>query len=76
MSAIYDVIGRTIMANIKSGKGEIGLAEAIINNIKTKFNLNTDHSLDKLKIPFSDPNIYSSILSTFVSNINKKSIKR
>lgn len=76
ISAIYDVIGRTIMANIKSGKGEIGLAEAIINNIKTKFNLNTDHSLDKLKIPFSDPNIYSSILSTFVSNINKKSIKR
>lgn len=76
MSAIYDVIGRTIMANIKSGRGEIGLAEAIINNIKAKFNLNTDHSLDKLKIPFSDPNIYSSILSTFVSNINKKSIKR
>ena len=76
MSAIYDVIGRTIMANIKSGSREIGLAEAIINNIKAKFNLNTDHSLDKLKIPFSDPNIYSSILSTFVSNINKKSIKR
>lgn len=76
ISAIYDVIGRTIMANIKSGSKEIGLAEAIINNIKTKFNLNTDHSLDKLKIPFSDPNIYSSILSTFVSNINKKSIKR
>ncbi len=76
MSAIYDVIGRTIMANIKSGSKEIGLAEAIINNIKAKFNLNTDHSLDKLKIPFSDPNIYSSILSTFVSNINKKSIKR
>lgn len=76
ISAIYDVIGRTIMANIKSGSGEIGLAEAIINNIKAKFNLNTDHSLDKLKIPFSDPNIYSSILSTFVSNINKKSIKR
>ena len=76
MSAIYDVIGRTIMANIKSGSGEIGLAEAIINNIKAKFNLNTNHSLDKLKIPFSDPNIYSSILSTFVSNINKKSIKR
>ena len=76
ISAIYDVIGRTIMANIKSGSKEIGLAEAIINNIKAKFNLNTDHSLDKLKIPFSDPNIYSSILSTFVSNINKKSIKR
>lgn len=76
ISAIYDVVGRTIIANIKSGKGQIGLAEAIINNIRNKFNLNTDHSLDELKIPFSDPNIYSSILSTFVSNINKKSIKR
>mgnify|MGYP006890207051 FL=1 len=64
------------MANIKSGKNNIGLAESIINNIKSNFNLNIDHSLDELKIPFSDPNIYSSILSSFVSNINKKSIKR
>lgn len=76
ISSLYDCIGRTIMANIKSGKRGIGLAESIVNNIKSKFNLNTDHSLDDLKIPFSDPNIYSSILSSFVSNINKKSIKR
>lgn len=76
ISAIYDCVGRTIMANIKSGRNNIGLAESIINNIKSNFNLNIDHSLDELKIPFSDPNIYSSILSSFVSNINKKSIKR
>ena len=75
-SVLYDVIGRTIMANLKSGNSSIGLAEAIISNIKSKFNLNTNHILDQLKIPFSDPNIYSQIISTFVSNLNSKSIKR
>lgn len=73
---MYDIIGRTIINNLASSKGEAGLAEAIIENIKRDFNLNTDHELDTIKIPFSDPNIYSSILSTFVSIINKKSIKR
>lgn len=75
-SVLYDVLGRTIMANLRNGNGSIGLAEAIISNIKKRFNLNTDHGLDSLKIPFSDPNIYSQIISTFVSNLNKKSIKR
>lgn len=75
-SVLYDVIGRTIMGNLRTGDGSIGLADAIISNIKKTFNLNTNHELDALKIPFSDPNIYSSILSTFVSNLNKKSIKR
>ena len=75
-SKMYDIIGRTIINNLSGSKGEAGLAEAIIENIKKEFNLNTDHELDVLKIPFSDPNIYSTILPTFVSVINKKSIKR
>lgn len=75
-SILYDVLGRTIMANLRTGNSSIGLADAIITNIKKAFNLNTDHGLDSLKIPFSDPNIYSQIISTFVSNLNKKSIKR
>lgn len=75
-SKMYDIIGRTIINNLAGSKGEAGLAEAIIENIKKGFNLNTDHGLDELKLPFSDPNIYSNILSTFVSIINKKSIKR
>lgn len=74
-SKMYDIIGRTIINNL-SGNKEAGLAEAIIENIKKGFNLNTDHGLDAIKIPFSDPNIYSTILPTFVSIINKKSIKR
>lgn len=75
-SKLYDIIGRTIINNLAGSKGEAGLAEAIIANIKKGFNMNTDHELDSIKIPFSDPNIYSSLLSTFVSIINKKSIKR
>ena len=73
---VYDLVARTIFANLRSGRNNAGLAEAIMNSIKRDFNLNTNHSLDKLKVPFSDVNIYSNILSTFVSNINKKSIKR
>ena len=76
LSDLYDIVGRTLIANIKSGRNQVGLSQAIMNNIRDKFNLNTDHSLDEFKIPFSDPNIYSNILSTFVSNMNKKSIKR
>lgn len=75
-SKMYDIIGRTIINNLAGNRGEAGLAESIIENIKKGFNLNTDHGLDEVKIPFSDPNIYSKILSTFVSIINKKSIKR
>ena len=75
-SKLYDLIGRTIIANIKSGENSSSLSNAILSKIKKNFNQNSNHELDKLKIPFSDPNIYSQILSTFVSNINQKSIKR
>lgn len=76
-SKLYDLIGRTIIAQLKNeNSSSSSLAGAIISKIKKKFNLNSDHKLDNLKIPFSDPNIFSQILSSFVSNINKKSIKR
>lgn len=76
ITAIYDVIGRTMIAHFSQNKGMAGLADAIISKISEKFNLNTDHVSDVFKIPFSDPNIYSQILSTFVSAINNKAIKR
>lgn len=76
ISKIYDVVGRTIINNISSKKGQAGLADAIIKAIRKEMDKFADHSLDDLKIPFSDPSIYSSIMSTFVSTINKKSIKR
>lgn len=76
ISAIYDVVGRTIINNLAKNRGQAGLANAIIDAIKQEFNLNVDHLEDMFHIPFSDANIYSTILSTFVSIINKKSIKR
>lgn len=77
-SAIYDVVGRVIANSAKSGRGTSGLANAILNELtkNNRFNININHIEDKIKIPFSDPSIYSQILSTFVGNINKKSIKR
>lgn len=71
---LYEVIGRTIIDNISNDTA--GLTQSILENIKKEFNLQADHTFDRLKIPFSDPNIYSQILPTFISIINKKSIKR
>lgn len=73
-SKIYDLVGRTIMKNIK--EGQKGLLRAIMEEVKKEFNIDSDHANNIFKIPFSDPNIYSQILSTFVSIINRKSIKR
>ena len=71
---IYDIIGRTIINNIKSN--QLGLTTNIINIIKEQFNLSDSHVYDAFKIPFSDPNIYGNILSTVSSLLNRKSIKR
>ena len=73
---LYDIIGKTLIANIRLGGGQAGLATSIMYALKKEFNLSTDHSLDKFIIPLSDSNIYNSILQTFSSIINKKSIKR
>ena len=72
---LYDIVGRTIIQNLSLGSGKAGLAESIIYSLKKGFNLSTNHAND-LKIPFSDPNMYSQILSTISSIINQKSIKR
>lgn len=71
---IYDTIGRIIINNIKSN--DAGLAKPIINLISEQFNLSENHLYDKFKIPFSDANVYSTILSTLSSVLNSKSIKR
>ena len=76
ISKLYDVVARTIINNLNQNKGESGLAQEILNVIERELNLNTNHKKDKHHIPFSDKTIYSTILSTFVSVLNKKSIKR
>lgn len=75
-SELYDILGRTLINNYKQNENRTDLAAPIIAEIKRKFNLSEDHSLDSFKIPFSDSNLYGQVISTFVSNINSKSIKR
>lgn len=76
ISKLYDVVARTIINNLKRNKGESGLAQEVMATIERELNLNTNHKKDKHHVPFSDKTIYSTILSTFVSVLNKKSIKR
>lgn len=73
---LYDIVARTILNNLLEDKGQAGLGLAILDKIEKELNINTDHIRDTFLIPFSDYNIYQTILSTFVSTINHKSIKR
>lgn len=75
-SKLYDVVGRTLISGMANKLNGAGIAQAILNKIEATFNLNINHELDKIKIPFSDPNIYSQFFQTIVSSINSKSIKR
>ena len=74
---LYTIIGDVLIDNISKRSNQAGLTDAILREIKSKFSLKSSHKLDsELKIPFSDPNVYSSILSNFASLITKKSIRR
>lgn len=75
-SELYDILGRTFISHFKQKEDRIELATPIIVEIRKKFNLSDDHSLDEFLIPFSDSNVYGNVISAFVSNINSKSIKR
>ena len=71
---LYEVIGKTLVNNIQ--RDERGLTRAILYQIRKNFGLSSNHSLDKIKIPFSDPSIYGKIMQVMGSILNKKSIKR
>lgn len=75
---IYELIGKIILRNIRSRdwKNGEGLNIAIMEDIVREFGMNKDHNNDSVFIPFSDPNIFTSMMSSFIANINKKSIKR
>ncbi len=73
---LYDVLGRTLLNGIKSRDDSASLTDTILRAIEKRFNRNLNHKNDIFKVPFSDSNIYSQILPTLVSIINKKSIKR
>lgn len=71
---LYEVIGKTLVNNIQ--KDERGLTKAILYQIRKNFGLSSNHNLDKIKIPFSDPSVYGKIMQVMGSILNKKSIKR
>lgn len=75
-SKLYDVIARTIINNFKIDPERVDLAQSILTNIAQELNIHDNHKLDPLKIPLSDNTIYGQILSSFVSSINRKAIKR
>lgn len=75
-NGLYDVLGRTLLNGIKSRQDSASLTDSILKSIEKRFNVNLNHKNDIFKIPFSDTNIYTQILPTLVSIINKKSIKR
>lgn len=73
-SKLYTLLARVIINNIK--KDQKSLLSAIVNEVTRELKVTSDQALSVFKIPFSDPNIYNEILSSFVSIINSKSIKR
>lgn len=75
-NVLYDILGRTLIEHIGYNRGQSGLAEALVSRLKKTFSVNSDHKLDDIKIPFSDQAIYSQIISTLSSILNKKSVKR
>ena len=74
---LYDVIGRLLIDNIKANPNNLDLSETIINKIKDNFHINKgSHDIDILKIPFSDPNIYNTLLPAVIGVMNAKAVRR
>lgn len=75
-NTLYDLIGRILIEHLSLNRGQNGIAESLVEGIKKNFGTSTDHTLDTIKIAFSDQSIYSQIISTLASILNKKSVKR
>lgn len=75
ISELYDAVGRIILSN-DSIKNDASLTHIIKQGVDKIFDKYSDHNQDKLKIPFSDPQIYSDFVATLASTITTKSIKR
>lgn len=74
-SELYDAIGRIVLME-RSIKDRESLTGIISEAVLKVFNKNKNHTDDSVKLPFSDPNIYSEFISGLASAITKASIKR
>ena len=75
-SELYEIVAKTLINGIKTREDGASLTDRILNEIERSLGKKLNHKDDVFKVPFSDSNIYSQILPTFVSLINQKSIKR
>lgn len=74
-SELYDAIGRIVLME-RSIKDRESLTGIIAEAVLKVFNKNKNHTDDSVKLPFSDPNVYSEFISGLASAITKASIKR
>lgn len=75
LSNLYDSIGRILLVN-HSIKDKESLTNIVMQAVQKVFNKYSDHTNDEVKIPFSDPNVYSEFIATLASTITRNSIKR
>jgi len=77
INELYDIIGRMALHQMASNSSNMDLFEELLSEVKKKFGVKSDdHTLDDLKIAFSDPNIYSKVFPIIISTINSKGIRR
>lgn len=73
---LYDVVGRMMFVN-KTASFRVKPTDMLMREIQSIFNKYSKHdSPDELRIPFSDPNVYSDFINTIANAITKTSIKR
>nr|DAU84780.1 MAG TPA: hypothetical protein [Caudoviricetes sp.] len=75
ISELYDSVGRIVLMN-QSIKDRESLTNIIMSAVQNIFNKYSNHENDKVKIPFSDPNIYSDFIATLASTITRQSVIR
>lgn len=71
---LYKIVGKLIVQS--KSNSDMDLTEKLKQEINKEFKINKDNSSTGLKIPFSDPSIYTQFITSITSVINQKSIKR
>lgn len=71
---LYKIVGKLIVQS--KSNSDMDLTEKLKQEINKEFKINKDNSSSGLKIPFSDPSIYTQFITNITSVINSKSIKR
>lgn len=71
---LYKIVGKLIVQS--KSNSDMDLTEKLKQEINKEFKVNKNNSSSGLKIPFSDPSIYTQFITNITSVINSKSIKR